>query len=61
MAQQKLDYVYVGNLFGSVGEDTVCPSCGKVVVARRGFAVSRVSVKEGRCEHCGAEIAIVGT
>lgn len=61
MAQQKLDYVYVGNLFGSVGEDTVCPSCGKVVVARRGFAVSRVSVKEGRCEYCGAEIAIVGT
>jgi pyruvate formate lyase activating enzyme len=61
MAQQKLDYVYVGNLFGSAGEDTVCPACGKVVVARRGFAVSRVSVKEGRCEHCGAEIAIVGT
>jgi len=61
MAQQKLDYVYVGNLFGSAGEDTVCPSCGKVVVARRGFAVSRVSVKEGRCEYCGAEIAIVGT
>jgi len=61
MAQQKLDYVYVGNLFGSVGEDTVCPSCGKVVVARRGFAVSRVSVKGGRCEYCGAEIAIVGT
>ncbi len=61
MAQQKLDYVYIGNLFGGAGEDTVCPSCGKVVVARRGFAVSRVSVKGGRCEHCNAEIPIVGT
>ncbi len=60
MAREKLDYVYIGNL-GGVGEDTVCPSCGKVAVERRGFTVSRVAVKDGRCESCGADIPIVGT
>ncbi len=61
MARQKLRYVYVGNLWGGEGEDTVCPGCDKVVVERRGFAVSRVSVRGGRCEFCGAEIKILGT
>ncbi|UCC69046.1 MAG: AmmeMemoRadiSam system radical SAM enzyme [Armatimonadota bacterium] len=61
MARKKLDYVYVGNLGAAAGEDTTCPSCGKVVVARRGFSVSQVSVQQGRCEFCGGEISIVGT
>jgi len=61
IAQKKLHYVYVGNLWAAEGENTICPSCGKVVVERRGFAVSRVSVKNQRCEFCGGTIPIIGT
>jgi len=61
IAQQKLSYVYLGNLWGAEGENTICPACGKVVVERRGFTVSRISVKAGRCAFCGEPIPIVGT
>jgi pyruvate formate lyase activating enzyme len=61
LAREKLRYVYLGNLWGGNGEDTLCPGCGKVVVARRGFTVSRVSVRNGQCEFCGDPVPIVGT
>lgn len=61
LAQRKLSYVYIGNLWGGGGENTVCPTCRNVVVERRGFTVSRLSVKGGRCTFCGAEIPILGT
>jgi pyruvate formate lyase activating enzyme len=61
IAQKTLHYVYVGNLWATEAENTICPSCGKVVVERRGFAVSHISVKDQRCEFCGAAIPIVGT
>lgn len=61
MALEKLDYVYIGNVWGGNGEDTVCPSCGETVIARAGFAVSRVSVKDGKCEFCGGAVHVVGT
>jgi pyruvate formate lyase activating enzyme len=60
IALGKLDYVYVGNVWGMEGEDTLCPHCRKTVVARRGFEVSRVGVKNGRCEFCGGEVKVVG-
>jgi len=61
LAQKKLHYVYLGNLWSPEGESTSCPHCGKVVVERRGFGVSRIAVKEGHCGFCGGGIAIVGT
>jgi len=60
IALEKLHYVYMGNVRDQGGEDTNCPSCSKTVVERRGFSVSRVSVKGGRCEFCGEEVKIVG-
>jgi pyruvate formate lyase activating enzyme len=61
VAQEKLRYVYLGNISSGEGENTQCPACGKVVVERRGFTMSRLSVKGGRCEFCGAGVDIVGT
>ncbi len=60
MALEKLDYVYVGNVWGGDGENTLCPSCGKTVVERRGFSVLRTAVEDGKCEFCGGEVKIVG-
>lgn len=53
-----LRYVYAGNLPGQVGdlEDTRCPSCGTVVVARRGFRVALLQIDDGRCSTCRTPI-----
>ncbi len=52
-----LRYVYTGNRPGSGGEDTVCPSCGTVVVGRLGFSLTtRNLTPEGRCGACGQAI-----
>ena len=40
-AEEGLRFVYLGNVDYPGGEDTVCPECGAVAIARRGFS-SRV-------------------
>ncbi|MBI5625373.1 MAG: AmmeMemoRadiSam system radical SAM enzyme [Elusimicrobia bacterium] len=57
-----LRYVYAGNLSGDTGgwEDTACPSCGAVLVERRGFRVmgSRLALdgSKGSCPECRRDI-----
>jgi pyruvate formate lyase activating enzyme len=46
-----LRYVYEGNVPGE-GEDTLCPSCGTVVLSRYGFAVRENRLESGRCPRC---------
>jgi pyruvate formate lyase activating enzyme len=55
-----LRYVYVGNLPGAGREDTLCPSCGRTVVGRRGFQVTLRAICEGQCAYCGTRIDGVG-
>lgn len=54
-----LEHVYSGNLPGLVGETehTCCPSCGGRLIERRGFYVSSIRLRAGRCPDCGEEIA----
>jgi len=61
IAREKLNYVYLGNLYPPEGENTDCPSCGRTVIARQGFAVTAVSVVDQKCGFCGFGIPIVGT
>ncbi len=61
IAMEKLHYVYIGNVWAGDGENTLCPSCGELVIERRGFTVMRLSVKDGRCQFCGGDVAVVGT
>ena len=51
-----LHFVYTGNVPGLAGENTTCPKCNKVVVARRGFEVDEIHLKAGHCAFCGATI-----
>jgi len=51
-----LQYVYTGNVPGIEGENTYCPRCHKVVVARHGFHVESVNLKSGHCGFCGQSI-----
>lgn len=52
-----LKYVYVGNMAAGMGEDTVCPTCGKAVIHRQGFQVISQNLKGAACGHCHGPIA----
>jgi len=51
-----LEYVYIGNVPGHEGENTYCPRCKKVLIARRGYYILANHVIKGRCKYCGKDI-----
>ncbi|MFZ4693822.1 MAG: AmmeMemoRadiSam system radical SAM enzyme [Verrucomicrobiia bacterium] len=54
-----LRFVYAGNQPGRVGdlENTRCPSCGTMLICRRGYSVKVERLtKEGHCGGCGCVI-----
>jgi pyruvate formate lyase activating enzyme len=55
-----LRYVYIGNVPGSSGEDTRCPGCGALLIARYGHHVRANRIVDGKCPDCGAAIDGVG-
>ncbi len=57
--QAGLKYVYGGNARGRGFEDTVCPSCGKTLIARNGYVILRNDLADGNCPACGAEIEML--
>lgn len=52
-----LKYVYMGNVPGEGGEDTLCPGCARVLVQRYGFRVQANRIVDGRCPACSTPIA----
>lgn len=53
-----LRYVYAGNVPGDPTESTFCPGCGKKVIERFGFNVSRINLgPAGRCPSCNTLVA----
>jgi pyruvate formate lyase activating enzyme len=51
-----LEYVYMGNVPGHPGENTYCPHCKKVLIARSGYSILANNVIKGRCKYCGKGI-----
>ncbi|MGI5924790.1 MAG: AmmeMemoRadiSam system radical SAM enzyme [Lentisphaeria bacterium] len=52
--QAGLRFVYTGNDCGGVRqEDTHCPQCAQLLIARRGFQVRQKQLDKGRCPRCG--------
>jgi pyruvate formate lyase activating enzyme len=54
-----LDFVYVGNVAGTLGRDTSCRSCGEVLVSRFGYRVAVKNLKGPTCSRCGAPMNII--
>jgi len=52
-----MKYVYIGNVPGTDFENTLCPSCKKVVVERKGFQVLQKNLKGNTCVYCGTVVA----
>jgi pyruvate formate lyase activating enzyme len=51
-----LKFVYLGNVPGHEYENTVCYSCGKMVVRRIGYDTEVVGLNGSKCKFCGAEL-----
>lgn len=58
-ASERLDYVYLGNVTGSGGADSICPGCSGLLVSRSGFSVRLEALESGRCRDCGKEVNFV--
>ena len=55
--QEGLLYVYIGNVPGEQGENTLCHQCGRVLIDRFGFATGHYAIKNGRCPDCHMEVS----
>lgn len=50
-----LEYVYVGNLPGDDGCNTVCPECSKTLIERVNFETIKNNTDKGKCS-CGHQL-----
>jgi len=51
-----LQYVYVGNVLGTEGESTFCPSDGTLLIRRMGFSVLENHLLNDACPTCGRKV-----
>jgi pyruvate formate lyase activating enzyme len=51
-----LNYVYLGNVPGHPGENTVCPGCGEILIRRVGFRIIKNRLDKGSCPDCNRSI-----
>jgi pyruvate formate lyase activating enzyme len=51
-----LKFVYLGNVPGHEYENTVCYSCGRMIVRRVGYDTEVVGLDGSKCKFCGAEL-----
>jgi len=61
-ARESLRYVYLGNVPGA--SDTLCPSCGIILVRREGYRVSVEHLRPAKnglsaCDKCGERLPIL--
>lgn len=56
IASNKLDYVYMGNVSGSAGQDTFCPVCGELCISRKAYNTKSYLIDHGCCPKCNKQI-----
>jgi len=54
--KQGLKYVYLGNVSLPGSGDTLCPKCGKLLVERGRFEVSKNDIKGNSCPYCNEKV-----
>ncbi len=54
-----LNYVYIGNVRSSKGNNSFCPKCDNLLIERMGFYTSIVGLKNGKCTNCHQSLAFI--
>ena len=57
--QVGLNFIYIGNVHTTSGENTFCPRCQALVVEREGFRIKENFSVRGRCTRCGEDLGII--
>ena len=57
--EEGLHFVFLGNVQAPGGEDTRCPNCGQVAIAREGYTITGRHTKGGACAGCATPLGIV--
>lgn len=57
--EEGLRFVYIGNVPGHEGENTICPNCRRLVIRRDGYIIEEKNVREGYCAFCGEDLNII--
>jgi len=52
-------YIYVGNVWGTDYENTLCYNCGSPVIERTGIFVEDINLQGDRCPNCGHKIKLI--
>jgi len=55
--KEGLRFVYMGNLPTHHGNNTLCPSCGKLAIERRGYEILQDHAPNGKCKYCNFQLA----
>jgi pyruvate formate lyase activating enzyme len=53
-----LEFVYLGNVPGHEGENTVCPNCHRLLVRRTGYAIEDLALRGTFCAMCGENVNV---
>ena len=54
-----LHFVYLGNMASETGENTYCPTCGKLMIERVYYTTRIVdATAEGKCSHDGTDLNV---
>lgn len=57
IAQKKLKYVYIGNIWDEEANATYCGNCKKLLIKRTGYNIINLGLDEdGKCKHCGEKV-----
>ncbi len=56
-----LRFVYVGNVPGHDGENTLCYNCGRLIVSRQGYTTRVVGLGGSNCKFCGVDLNVRAT
>jgi pyruvate formate lyase activating enzyme len=54
--EEGLKYVYMGNVPGHRWEDTYCHRCGRCIIERSGFTITKAFLEDGKCKFCRTKI-----
>lgn len=57
--KRDLDYVYMGNVLTSAGQNTFCPKCARELIVRQGYTVRVTGIVSGACRQCGRPADVV--
>jgi pyruvate formate lyase activating enzyme len=59
LAKESLNYVYIGNVPGHKGENTICPECNSLLVERVGYTTRIKGLTGSKCIKCGLDVPIL--